>query len=204
MCTSYLFLASLLLQLVYQGSRRNGDDLFDPAENLAGMTPVDLFFRDQRLVCKMARECELFGMHLESFDEELRSALFLDVFTKEMLAFLETKRMTLTLVAATQIFLDIHHVMHDDVVLAHDKLRAACQALEPGLMFYRTHPDHGYGSAKTKDLPTPMRTLLEFLSLGKLLNTLDPTNINAQSPDSNARSSAPPKQTITTLFQLHL
>ncbi|KAJ3363686.1 hypothetical protein GGF32_003722 [Allomyces javanicus] len=40
------------------------DILFDAAENLDGMTPMDLFVRDQRLAWKMARELKIFGKHI--------------------------------------------------------------------------------------------------------------------------------------------
>ncbi|KAJ3363688.1 hypothetical protein GGF32_003724 [Allomyces javanicus] len=157
---------------------------------------MELHFRNQRLVQKMARECELYAKHPNT-GEQVQSLLFVDVFTEEMVAFLETKRMMLTLIAATQVFVDINRIMRGAVTNAHQSLQLASRNMLPAATAYHRHPHSDLAGNREEDLPPSLRTLFATL---KLLRTLDPVHRTAGNEQSEIQ---PTDWMATSFFRLH-
>ncbi|KNE63616.1 hypothetical protein AMAG_19026 [Allomyces macrogynus ATCC 38327] len=98
--------------------------------------PVDLaeqFRRDKRFFQRVAYECNQFANHPKT-GKGVRAALFLDVFTEDILEYLKSDRPTLTFVMATQVWLDIIHTLGGDMLIGQTSLYGMCQNLAPSVL----------------------------------------------------------------------
>ncbi|KAJ3358468.1 hypothetical protein GGF32_000371 [Allomyces javanicus] len=127
-----------------------------------------------RSVCRRPRAAQGHGAqwHADAQHPGVKKYLHVDVFLEELQLYLTTKKLTLTLLFATQIFLDAHWVLYRCIDLARRTLRTTwCFADNAMYTFYY----HGYQSAKRyqrqSDLPVPIQTLRGMI---KILREIDP------------------------------
>lgn len=86
--------------------------VYDPSRDLATMSPREKFQQDKIVTLEFLTELMMVNFHLEGFpiqDEFMRGMKELD----------RTREVSMHLVFAAQMFLDIHHILREKVTAAH-------------------------------------------------------------------------------------
>ncbi|KAJ3367588.1 hypothetical protein GGF31_007401 [Allomyces arbusculus] len=130
--------------------------LYDPTANLDAMTPLQQYSDDMNMLLTVSPLCFLVVKNVP-----VLQAFSLDVLSSELSKFLDTKRMTMTLIFAAQVLLDIHHDLRGDVVRGEQSLFAVHAQLKRSIEAFRAHPLHSRrGQTPAVDFPSLLDGLL--------------------------------------------